>query len=394
MKYSGKYTETFDFIGTSPATSIFSGLLFPILLLFTSCGQNATKPLSGVSPVVRILLGETREAEIRTPGNWYISAGSRRGMGSRMLTVGLSGSGMLINDVELNGTDSVEISTPEGFVWNGRKYRGDLRIVPLKDTLAVIDLLDVESYLYGVLPAEVSPLWHTEALKAQAVVSRTYALYEVGLARKSGRYFDLYPDTRSQVYSGPDSESSFTTVAVDSTAGESLRYDGKVIPAFFHASSGGMTESAETVFGTYYPYLTAVSSPFCETWKENRWDIAVPVTELGGLSGCGPSNLPVSASVKSRTASKRIDSVEFILADGSTNRVSGKDLRSFIGGTKMKSTRANLSITNGELRIFGAGYGHGVGMGQWDAQGMALRNYNYRAILAYFYPGTSLDRLW
>jgi stage II sporulation protein D len=223
-------------------------------------------------------------------------------------------------------------------------------------------------------------------------VSRTFALYEVVSSRKAGRVFDLYSDTRSQSYDGAGRETESTSAAVDATIGEVVRYGGRVIQAFFHSASGGMTESSMEVFGNYRPYLTPVQSPYSSVYRDDRWETTM---QLGRAAAILRLTNGISAvAVTARTESKRIKTVEFSDPSGNKITLQGKDLREMFGANSMKSTRANIRISGDSLVISGAGYGHGVGMGQWDALGMARQGYDYKFILTYFYKGTSVDRIW
>src|SRR5919198_3373303 len=131
-----------------------------------------------------------------------------------------------------------------------RRYRGSIQVDVVGGKLRAINYVGLEQYLYGVVPSEMPFGWHPEALKAQAVVARSYAL----AVRKTGA-FDLYPDTRSQVYLGIDPERPSTNAAVDATAGKVVLYDGQVAKTYFFSTSGGRTASSQDVWGTAVPYL-------------------------------------------------------------------------------------------------------------------------------------------
>ncbi len=349
------------------------------------------RPISDASPLVRVLLAEGREFTIRPVDHYVITAGAREDMGGGSVSFALSNGMIWVNDLAVR-TETVEIRPSRYFVFNGKKYRGTALAIAQGQTLLLVNAVDLESYVYGVLPNEILPEWRPEALKAQAVVSRTYALFELTLARKRGKPWDVTDDTRSQVYTGMDRETKMTTLAVDATAGEVVRHQGRIIQSFFHSASGGMTESSREAFGEHKPYLVPVLSPFSSVFKDNEWTVLVPLELLRKTFGLGSP--VVSVQVLERTASKRIKTVELRDAAGKKKTVSASELRNAAGNTLMKSTRANIRITNQTLHISGMGYGHGVGLGQWDAQGMALKGYSYRDILGFFYPGTQVDRVW
>lgn len=145
-------------------------------------------------------------------------------------------------------------------------YRGSVQVDVVNGKLRAINFVNLEQYLYGVVPSEMPFTWHPEALKAQAVVARSYAL----ATRRTGA-FDLYPDTRSQVYLGIEHEKPSTNAAVDATAGEVVLYEGEVAKTFFFSTSGGRTASAEDVWGEAVPYLVSVPDPYDTISPHHTW---------------------------------------------------------------------------------------------------------------------------
>src|SRR5437763_1169157 len=135
----------------------------------------------------------------------------------------------------------------------GRHYRGSIQVDLANGKLRAVNVVGLEQYLYGVVPSEMPYTWAPEALKAQSVVARSYAL-----ATKRAGAFDLYPDTRSQVYLGFDHEKPASNAAVDATAGKVLLYNGQVAKTYFFSTSGGRTASAQDIWGTAIPYLVSV----------------------------------------------------------------------------------------------------------------------------------------
>src|SRR5436305_9815729 len=145
-------------------------------------------------------------------------------------------------------------------------YRGSIQVDVVGGKLRAINVVGLEQYLYGVVPSEMPFDWLPEALKAQAVVARSYAL----ATRRTGA-FDLYPDTRSQVYLGIEHEKSSTNAAVDATAGKVVLYQGQVAKTFFFSTSGGRTASAEDVWGEPVPYLVSVPDPYDSISPYHNW---------------------------------------------------------------------------------------------------------------------------
>ncbi|MEE8425189.1 MAG: SpoIID/LytB domain-containing protein, partial [Elusimicrobiota bacterium] len=156
---------------------------------------------------------------------------------------------------------------------NGKKYRGNILFRPNPDeTLTVIDELDLEDYLEGVLPKEMSPGWHLEALKAQAVVSRSFAMAKLGKSGKKG--YDLRDDAFSQIYDGQNTDSERIRRAVRETAGQVLVYDGKLLPGYFHSTCAGRTTSPGSVWGSSAPTpkpLRGVRDKWCKISPHYKW---------------------------------------------------------------------------------------------------------------------------
>ena len=153
---------------------------------------------------------------------------------------------------------------------NGLPYRGQLQASVANGALRAVNNVGLEAYLFGVVPSEMPYTWLPEALKAQAVAARTYAL----AVRKTGGWFDLYPDTRSQVYRGIAGEKASTTTAVNDTAGEVVLYNGHVATTYFFSSSGGRTAAASEVWPSSppIPYLVSVDDPYDTISPHHQWD--------------------------------------------------------------------------------------------------------------------------
>jgi stage II sporulation protein D len=160
---------------------------------------------------------------------------------------------------------------------DGKAYRGELEVRADRRKLTVINRLGLEAYLQGVVPGEMPNDWPAEALKAQAVAARSYALAQ----RVTGRPFDVYSDVRSQVYGGVAYEKPTTTAAVRATAGEAVLYDGKVATTYFYSTSGGRTAGSDEIFEQPRPYLVSVEDPYDSLSPYHRWGpVAVPAAKV------------------------------------------------------------------------------------------------------------------
>jgi stage II sporulation protein D len=205
-----------------------------------------------------------------------------------------------------------------------KAYRGQIEIAVAGQKLNAINVVGLEQYLAGVVPKEMPSAWPDEALKAQAVAARSYALSR----RVSGKVFDLYADVRSQVYGGIPSEHPRTTAAIEATKGEVLLWEEKPIDALFHSTSGGSTIDAAEVFGKAVPYLIPADDPYSALSPVHRWG-PTPVAETT-LRKSLKLRVPVTALKLTRAASGRVATAEVTTAAGATT-VTGATLRSAAG---------------------------------------------------------------
>lgn len=276
----------------------------------------------------------------------------------------------------------------------GRWYRGEIEVRDAGARLTVVNRVPLEQYLYGVIPAEMNPRWHLEALKAQAVAARTYALAKLG--QFGSRGYDVKPTTENQVYRGAGVETYASNAAVDQTLGQVLTQNGRVIAAYFHASSGGFTETSAAVWGEPRAYLQAVPD-YDQQSPRYLWQKNVPVASLrSGLAKEGVRlGDPVRFEVVERSYSGRVRRVKVIGADGQ-KVVSGDVVRRAAG---LYSTLFNVvgygggGGRPGAFAFAGRGHGHGLGLSQWGAKALGERGYQYQQILAYYYPSTQLSSM-
>ncbi|HYA87423.1 MAG TPA: SpoIID/LytB domain-containing protein [Nitrospirota bacterium] len=276
---------------------------------------------------------------------------------------------------------------------NGKGYRGWVEIRKKKNgLLLVINELDIEAYLKGVVAAEVPPDWEFEALKAQAVASRTYALYQKQSA--GNKPYHVLATEDSQVYSGNRGEHPQTVRAVRETRGIVITYHGEVIPAFYHSSCGGHTENAAELWGIDEPYLKGVDCECQEISKYGLWEKRVPLSQvMNALAKQGYRLQEIrDLGIGDITPAGRVKEVS-ILHEGGKLMVPAEDLRAALGNTQIPSVFFELELSDGEAVFSGRGKGHGVGLCQWGAEEMALRGYDYKAILSHYYPGTVLTKI-
>ena len=334
-----------------------------------------------------------REINVGSPSSFEVRDGDRKEILIKAQTTIIDISG---GSIKLNGErlphDRLIIIPSEGNILsvNGNRYRGNFKIQKsMNGSMDVINVLDVEAYLYGVVPKEMSPQWHPEALKAQAIAARTYVLYQK--EKNKNRDYDVIATTTSQVYGGRGAESEKSTKAVDETKGRVLLYDGQLALTYFHANSGGMTEDAKRVWTADVPYLKAVRDDYSIKAKNCLWKLSMNVDtirkslnknglEIGSIERLIPSDISPSG---------RVMKIK-IFHGGRETIVNGNDFRIKIDPTLVKSTLFTMINEGDEIRLEGKGYGHGVGMSQWGAYFMAREGYSHGDILRHYYHGVEL----
>lgn len=275
---------------------------------------------------------------------------------------------------------------------NGIEYRGNILLSVSGGRLNGINLLGLEEYLCGVLPKEMSWSWPPEALKAQAVAARSYALYQK--SRSSGKEYDVYGTTSSQVYGGVPVEKEQTNRAVAETRGKVLFYNGQLVLAYFHSNSGGRTEDAKEVWTAEVPYLKGIRDDYSGIGPSYAWTATVSLEEITEALKRGGEKLgtvrrlePVEMSPSGRIRKIRI------VHTGGEKVVTGNYFRVKTLPRDIKSTLFTLEKDGAEIHFQGKGYGHGVGMSQWGARGMAEKGRTCEEILKYYYSGVALGTL-
>jgi len=270
--------------------------------------------------------------------------------------------------------------------FQGKLYRGALKWSRKKNSFTVVNYVSLDDYLLGTLGSEMSALWEMEALKAQAVASRTYALYMLQHPRHSD--FDLDHTTQDQVYGGVLSEHPRVQEAVESTAGQILTFQEKPIKSFFHSRCGGSTETPAFVWNHSKGYpQRKVPCAFCLK-NPFSWEAEVSAEELLSWTGL-TSALNIRLEPGRRGESGRLASLH-VHSGNQRATIDTDSLRSHLGYTRLKSAKFDWRHEKDRVRFEGVGNGHGVGMCQWGARFLAQQGKNYRQILAHYYPGTSL----
>ena len=276
---------------------------------------------------------------------------------------------------------------------NGREYPPLLDLVRNGTGMTVVNEVALEEYLVGVLRAETGDRWPLEALRAQAIVARTYAAYQRML--NVAKPYHIIASTAHQQYAGRVAASSPAWGAVRETAGQVLRWEGELFPAFYHTDSGGYTEDPRTVFAARnMPGLKPVRCEFSAGAPHFYWNLDLRLADLSEILKRNEVAVGtiVAIDVTERTPSLRAAVVTVHGSRGSA-RLRGNDFRRMIGYDTVKSTLFAVAIDGQTARFSGRGYGHGVGMCQWGAKGMAEQGFTARQILEFYYPGAVLGSL-
>ncbi|BCA56130.1 putative Amidase enhancer protein LytB [Nitrospira sp. KM1] len=267
---------------------------------------------------------------------------------------------------------------------------GIVHLVRRPNGFVVINQVDLEEYVKGVVPAEVNSSWHPEMLKAQAVAARTYALYQQMLS--AAREYDVVASVQDQVYKGRQGIDAAVLRAVEDTKGQVLTYDGAPIYAAFSSTTAGLTEDAVNVWSKDYPYLKGVECPFDLASPYYQWTASFKrellehnLRQQGFAVGTISALNPTTLSRGGRVATLRVIHTEGELL------LRGEELRKAVGYMVVPSTQFTVDAVGSDVIISGYGAGHAVGMCQWGAKELAELGYPFSTILHYYYPETELQ---
>lgn len=363
---------------------------------------------------IRVLLSaEVSQLDVRAdhPLRVTDAKGHGQAMGASVQVVA-SGTGFVLNGVRMQteqltlsgGAQGLTLTFPRparkpsgaavssGDSGTGISVSGLIHLVRRGQGFLVINRVDLEEYVKGVVPAEVSSTWHPEMLKAQAVAARTYALYQQMLG--ATRDYDVAATVQDQVYRGKQGIDAGILRAVEETRGLVVTYEDAPIYAAFSSTAAGLTEDAMNVWSKEYPYLKGVECPFDLASPYYQWKSSFKVDTLeqnlrqqGFSVGTIATMTPLSFSRGGRVAKLRI------LHSGGELILRGEELRKAVGYTIIPSTQFAIESIGREVVLSGYGAGHAVGMCQWGAKELAELGYHFSTILQYYYPGTEVQNL-
>jgi stage II sporulation protein D (peptidoglycan lytic transglycosylase) len=274
---------------------------------------------------------------------------------------------------------------------DGYRVGGRLRVAARRGRLLIVAGVPLETYVAAVVSREMPELFLPEALAAQAVASRTYA---VAAARKPrDPAYDVVGSVEDQVFEGIDNVAQVFRDAAEETRGLVVLYRGELARTVFHSTCGGRTESAANAWGRDIPYLRSQICDDCSASPVYRWSYRMTDADgwrIARAMGISPGT-DLRFTVSGRTSTGRATRVT--VASGGVTRVAqAAEFRKAAGYMRVRSLLMEIAPEPGGWVITGRGYGHGVGMCQYGANGMAKAGYGYREILARYYPGTRLAR--
>ncbi len=303
--------------------------------------------------------------------------------------------GIQVND-RVFGIQSLVFESDDHVVRAGkRQYVGTIRIVRHSErAMTVVNDIEIEEYLKGVLPLEVSPAWPIESLKAQAVVSRTFAIFKA--IEKRNQDFVMSDTILGQVYGGSLFHKAETDRAVRETEGQILTFNNEIISTYFHAACGGQTAQPEKVWRLVpNPALKSVSCNFCHGTKHYRWSFHMPLLELERLMKRNgyPADGLRDVVFTDREISGRATKV-FLRYEHSEASVSADSLRALLGYDRLRSLKVDAQVGDRrEVYFRGLGWGHGIGFCQWGSKRQAELGMSYREIVQYYFPGSVIQKI-
>jgi stage II sporulation protein D len=317
-----------------------------------------------------------------------------------------------------SSTGFLELRAP---AMQARTYRNDLRIISTHKGCKVVNHLPLENYLVGLVNSEFSANWSSEAVAAQVVAARTYAFYQMQMAKKKKNLDeDLDSTVKDQVYDGSQKENIKAFQAIEKTKGLILiskkSKEPLPIKAFYHSTCGGRTELPETVWGVHYSGMNeSVGCPYCSDSPVYHWQLDLTLSEVEEMIKKLTKNKKSTAKISFSqnrlvsirrgplTLSNRVAHLETRWEGTGPEKaiqtilIPAPQFRNAIGPQRFKSTAFEIVPVlgvSGQLRFQGRGNGHGVGLCQWGAKGMGERGFTTAQILHHYYPDATIQKLW
>jgi stage II sporulation protein D len=346
--------------------------------------------------IVRIAVGRFKETlQVSGPGLVVTGGDGARVTAAHPLVLSAGADGILVAGKPVTHETLIVRSNGELTV-RGHRYRSILEITWRsyrgRPELLVVHPLPLETYVVGIVSSELPTKWPLEALKAQAVAARTYAVWQK--YRRLDLPYHMESTVLDQVYHGVEREHPDAIRAVLETRGVVLSHAKRPVQAYFHASCGDHTESAAEGWGTDLPYLPGSPCGACTMATRYRWAASIPRAKLDAAFNPLLGERVEKITIVDKTKTGRVKTVRL---EGKKRKktIAGADLRRLLGYDKVWSTMiTKLALTSSALVVEGKGAGHGVGMCQWGSRGFAEQGESYDRILRRYYPGARLTRMY
>ncbi len=297
---------------------------------------------------------------------------------------------------ELIKTDAIRVISKQeaSLSLDGNHFRGTLDIIRKESGFLVVNQLSIEKYLYGVLPHEVPHEWPQEMLEVQAILARSYAIFKKTQNRE--KEYDVESSVLSQHYGGSEKERRRARLAVDRTRGQVLTYQGTLFPTFYHSTCAGHTEDAKeaTLWKERFFPLQGVVCSYCTLSPFYRWERSFSLEDIAfrlRRSGIPVGNIQ-KFETEGRTLSGRVKQI-VIMHDKGKTAIPGPHFRLAVGPVDLRSLKFDASVEGERVHLKGNGWGHGVGLCQWGALGMAHLGFSAEKILSFYYPGSEIREL-
>jgi len=345
-------------------------------------------------PKVNILVGKNL-AKIRLRGTdikrTYINKKERKlYKGLNTLSFNCKNKGELSNQNLL-----VYLKNPSQLIeWNDKKFLGNFIISSKKgeDSCNIIMQTNFEKYIALTLTKEMNAAWPKEALKAQAVAARSYAIYKMKHHKRSGSYFHLENSEKHQVHGSLEDESPNSIRAAQETQGQVLvSPSGKIQEIFYHAHCGGKTKTPDQVWGGFLEGYESVDCHYCQKFSQSKWERIIKVSKI--KSAIKRINNKFHSLKGFLDPHLYAASIKFFSSSSDSIEISKPLLRKFTGRSLLPSANFQMQLQNDQLVVNGRGNGHSVGMCQMGALEMAKQGFNYKQILAHYFPQHRIVKL-
>jgi len=284
---------------------------------------------------------------------------------------------------------------------NGNIYPGEIEVFSKNGkTVSLLNILNVETYLYGVLPYEIAPSWTEEMLKVQAIIARTYTI--INLNRHKDEGFDLCSTVHCQVYKGINENMELRIKkAVDSTKGFVVvdEKNGDLVITYYHAACGGATENVSEIWPEVKDVktLSGVKCDFCKNSPYYEWNYSFDIEKFViklKVNGYNIGDKIKNILLLSKTNHGRIKNLQ-IVGNKNTVEISGETLRKILGYNNLKSTKIyKIEVKDNKIYFYGKGWGHGVGLCQWGANELTKQGKSFKEVIEYYYPKTKIKKLY